>query len=297
MDTKEKLNFIVNPNAGCGKTTKAIGLIVDILKEKGIDYHIDYATTPELAREFSSALEAKGEKKIIIVGGDGTFSEVLNGVKNPSDLTFGFIPAGTGNDFAKTLGISKDPKKALEHVLNSKVTQFDYFQGRSRRALNTVSTGIDIAIIQKYNSYKKRSKLNYYRALLGAVFKFKFPCFRLKIDDTKDIPEKDYFVVSVCNGQYFGGGMKISPNSKPDDGKITLVSIHGMPRRKIFFRMLDVLKGKHIGKSYSEEYICDHITLNDNQLMTVNFDGELIPNEPFDIKVIKNGLNVFLDKQ
>lgn len=292
METNEKLNFIVNPNAGGGRTTKAINLISDILKEKNIDHHIDYAPTPGLAREFASALENQNKKNIIIVGGDGTFSEVLNGVKNPSSMVFGFIPAGTGNDFAKTLKISKDPKKALEIILKGQTMQIDYLQGRSRRAINTVSTGIDIAIIQKYNSYKKRNKLNYYKALLTTAFKYKFPSFKLNVDGD-DTQSKDYFVISVCNGQYFGGGMKISPNSSLNDGKMTAVCIHGMKKSKILTRVGGFLKGSHIGKHYVDEYFCNHINLDDNKLMTVNFDGELIENEPFNIKVIENGLTIF----
>jgi len=305
VNTKENFfNIIVNPNAGRGKTEKILTLVVDKFRQNNVKHNVNYANTPESAQQIAHDIEISGEKNIVIIGGDGTFSEVINGLVNPENFNFGLIPAGSGNDFAKTLGISRNPKIAIKHILNISTKTIDYLQGHTRRAINTASTGIDIAIMERYNSYKKRSKFNYYKALFRTIFKHKFSKYSIQTrnnprqDETKDIEEKEYFVIAACNGKYFGGGMKISPYSNINDGKINLICINGMRKRNIFFfRLFKFLKGKHINKPYVQEHICETATLNSGELTTVNYDGELVYNEPFDIKIIKDGLTIFFDQK
>jgi YegS/Rv2252/BmrU family lipid kinase len=295
--TKEKITFniIANPNAGGGKIERVLTQIKTALEQHEIQYTVSYAHTPELAREIAGELEAAGQKYVIAVGGDGTFSEVLNGFQNPSSVVLGLIPAGTGNDFLKTLGISSKPQEAIKHLLSLKTKQIDYIQGVNRRALNVVSTGIDIQIMRKYNAKKKRNKLNYYKALFSTIFRHKFCAYTIKTDAVEK-EAREYFIVAVGNGKYFGSGMKVCPNSVVDDGKLNLVGIHAMKRVKILFRLTKFLKGKHLKTKYAEEHICQTAQLNNGEPMTVNYDGELIDDEPFDVRIIAGGLNILLDE-
>lgn len=354
MSLKQKLNIIFNPNAGNGRSEKARKIIEQILQEKAITYEVFKSESEDKAKIILDGLLTNGQKNIIVIGGDGTFSAIVNSCNDPSQFVFGLIPSGTGNDFAKTLGISKNPKKALEHILSGKQCQVDYLQGTSRRAVNTVSAGIDIAIITKYESYNqqknKRTKGSYYKALLSTMFKYKCEKFFVQksdtinfdassfdnvkkqetitpVDDKNSQPnpnnqdnlsnpppysyteidsnqtnesngyqmvgDREYFCVAVCNGQYFGSGMKVSPHSKLDDGIIHLVCIHSLRRLKILTSMLQFLKGKHIKKSYCDEFLCQSVLVNKGEKMTVNYDGELKHNEPFCINIVKNGLNIF----
>jgi YegS/Rv2252/BmrU family lipid kinase len=296
VNTKDTFNIIANPNAGRrGRIERAIAQSIEAFDARGIPHTLQYAYTPELAREIAGKLEHSGEKFIVVIGGDGTISEVVNGLVDPSKVAIGLIPAGTGNDLAKTIKINKNPKRALEHIFSGIVKQFDYIQGATRRAVNTVSTGIDIEIIGRYNACKRRNKFNYYRALLTTVFRYKYSDHKIKTD-VAELGDSKYFVIAACNGQYFGGGMRVSPNSCARDGKINLVAINQMSRPKVLFRLVKFLTGKHIGKPYTIEHLTKTVKLNNAEPTTVDYDGELVQNEPFDLKVVTGGLNILYDE-
>lgn len=296
MSTKDIFNIIANPNAGRrGKIERVIAKVVETFQARNIPYTLQYANTPELAREIAGGLESAGEKFIIVIGGDGTLSEVVNGLAEPRNVNLGLIPAGTGNDFAKTLKITKDLKRNLEHIFSGVIKQFDYIQGATRRAVNTASTGIDIEIMQRYNASKRRNKLNYYRALFTTIFRYKAPSHKIKTD-VAELDERKHFVIAACNGQYFGGGMRVSPNSCPHDGRLNMVAIHDMSRSKILFRLLKFLSGKHINKPYTIEHLTKAVQLNDSAPTTVDYDGELVYNEPFDLQIVVGGLNILHDE-
>ena len=287
------LNFIVNPNAGRGKATRAMKKIAAYLDRQKLVHKIHFADTSEQARDIARGLERAGEDTIIAVGGDGTFSEVINGVRNLSGVTFGFIPAGTGNDLVKTLDLPCKPLLALKHILSDKTDTIDYLQGKCRRALNIVSTGFDVDVLKRFNASGIRNKLTYYHSLLKCILKFDYYKSDITLDG-KDPVRREFFLVAATNGRYFGSGMHISPNAGIQDGKINTIVINSMPKSRVFRAALRFIKGKHIHDDYVEEYLTDHIVLDTGKRMTLDFDGELIEDE-FDIKIVPNGLKIFFD--
>jgi len=292
MSEIKKLTFIANPNAGKCKAKKIVEKIVPILETNGVECDVFFAETAKEARLIAAQNEASGEKNIIVVGGDGTFGEVVTGVENPSELNFGFIPSGTGNDFAKAAGLPRNIEECASVILKGQTKKIDYLQGYSRRAINVASTGFDTEVIKAFNRYKRRNKKNYYRALFKTLFRVKHAKYYVEIDGQKSSEEKQCFIFAACNGSYIGGGMKISPYSKIDDGMINFVCINSMPRRKILFRLFGFLKGKHIDKSYTVQCLCEEVKLGEGMPVSICYDGELLE-EPFDVKIVKDGLNVF----
>ncbi|MBE5731246.1 MAG: diacylglycerol kinase family lipid kinase, partial [Clostridiales bacterium] len=111
------MDFIVNVKSGHGSGEKALTKITDYCNKNNIEYKVHITQEAGHATRLTSELVANGSKTIVAVGGDGTFSEVLNGMTSFDKTSLGFIPSGRGNDFAHALGLPLDPIKALEVII------------------------------------------------------------------------------------------------------------------------------------------------------------------------------------
>jgi len=307
--------FIAN-GAKKRRTRAAVKKIEEIMRERGLPYVIR-ATEKEghgiaLAREISEKIARESfeinahdvsEKNaggtfadvIIAVGGDGTFSEVVNGA-DVGKVPLGFIPAGTGNDFAKTAGFSLKPKEALEDILTGKTVQMDYILigdgEKLRRCLNVAGTGLDVDVLKLYARAKKKTKARYFWCLIKSLFGFKGYKVKMLLDGVET--EHDCFAAAVGNGQYFGGGMKVSPQSDIYDGQMDVVIVHMVKKSRIPKLLFKFMRGKHIGMDFCETHKCEKVSfVIDKPESLVNVDGELIEGLSFDAKIIAGGLTVF----
>ena len=186
----------------------------------------------ELAREL---VEEKGCTQILVLGGDGTLSEVINGIMR-ADLTpeqraqiqFGLMPRGTGNDFARHWGLNKDFKRSLDIFFQGHSKPIDvgcvtYWRNNiehHRYFINSLGFGIEPMVCrgaEQLKYYIGSHHINYFFALIWSLTKYKNPHLRLDVDG-KTVVEGKMFVTSIANGSYVGGGMKLNPNADPCDG-------------------------------------------------------------------------------
>ena len=155
------LNFIVNPKAG-GKNGKKILKVLPklekVLLERKITYVFHMTKCKGQATELTKSLINSGATDIIVVGGDGTLHEVINGFSNFEKVNMGIIPCGTGNDFANALNLPLDPLKALDVVLEGTPKFTDFMQMPTVRGINIIGTGIDVDVLRRYEALKKKSK-------------------------------------------------------------------------------------------------------------------------------------------
>lgn len=286
-------HFIVNPVAGSGKALDAMDKVSTFLKEQGIPFIVHETKMPGDGKTVAGSLNPTVEDVIIFVGGDGTLNECFKGIKDKKNTKIGIIPAGTGNDFCFSVSIGNDPIENMKRILNGTVHSVDYTQGLDGNiSLNTMSTGLDIDVIERYNKAKKKTSGTYTRALLKTLLCFKFKDFEITVDD-KQLSGK-YMLAAVCNGNKFGGGMMASPLSDVKDGKLNLVLIKKVCRLLIPFKLTAFLKGKHIGKKFTEHILCEKvkITGKDGALIASNYDGELVYNTPIDLHIVKGGMKL-----
>ena len=286
-------HFIVNLKAGKGKTQKAVEQIEEYMRANGVPYEIHASKYPGESIELARALSAAGGN-IVAVGGDGTFNEVLNGL-DTQKAVLGFIPAGVGNDFARAAGISQKPKEALQNILKGRVINADYInvgnREHMRRCLNVAGTGLDIDVLQRYNRKRRKTKLNYYLSLFRSLLTFKG--YQIEMTLNGETTSHNAFIAAAANGQYFGGGMKISPDSDIYDGKLDVILIHMTKRRKIPGMLLKFLKGRHLELPVTNTYKADSVKIKCLQNNFVNIDGELLGNLEFNAQVVQGGLKMF----
>lgn len=282
-------HFIINPNSRSGKGLQIWNLIQKELHRRNIS-HIPHLTTgirhaTEIAQELTST---KQPLNLVILGGDGTVNEVLWGLKNYDLITLGYIPTGSSNDLARSLGISKDPLEALDHILNP--GQFSYMdvgtltlQDYSSRSF-AVSCGIgfDAAVCKEaLNSRTKDflnslglGKLTYAAIALKQILSYKPSKGFLLLDDIKKIPLKHTYFISSHIHKYQGGGLMLCPDADSEDGLLDICVVDGLSKLKILIMLPSAFSGKHVHIKGVSIYRCKKAEISMNVSLPVHTDGE-----------------------
>lgn len=297
--------FIVNETARTGKGVAVWSKVKAILEEKQIDYHAvktaykGHAT--ELAEQISrKAKETGKEVNLVVLGGDGTLNEVINGIKDFSRVRIGLIPTGSGNDFARGVGQKASPELSLERVLASreerhldlgKVT----YEGGESPYLFAISSGIgmDAIVCKKAFTSKlktvlnrfKMGKLTYLLITIQTLATMKTgkvtvrtreyePDGNGKWDDGKSFFHKKLIFAAAMNLRAEGGGVPMSPKAEPDDGRLSLCFAHGVPKFLTYLVLPFLVAAKH------EKLPCFHLEnvsecrMELEKPMTLHADGE-----------------------
>ena len=289
-------NLIINPTAGKSKSLRALRKTEKYLRKKNFDYQVHFTKEIGHASALAKNLQEKGENNIIILGGDGTVFEVLNGLETLENVHIGIIPCGTGNDFAKTLGLPKNPAKAMDIILQQNTRRFDLLKVNDCYSLNVAGTGLDVDVLQTAAKNKIfKGKIKYVLALIKVLFKFDF--YPLTVTAEGQTFSDSFMLVSACNGQYFGGGIKVSPESSPEDGWIDLIMVSKIRKIKIPFLFLKFLKGKPIHDPAYRSLRCKSVSITSDKPMIVNTDGELHPDQPFQCSILEKAVQIFVEKK
>ncbi len=288
------LDFIVNPKAGTvkgKKLKKVLAKLEERLHEKNVPYTIHKTNYKGHAKTLTSNLITAGATDIIAIGGDGTLHEIINGFHNFENCNLGLIPCGTGNDFAATVGLPKDPVDALNVILLNQPKYTDYMQLPTARGMNVVGTGLDVSVLQRYEKLKKKTKFGYTMSLIRTVFGFKGVEFEVEVDgETKTFHS---FISAVCNGDRYGGGIKICPIAKADDGQLNFVSVdHVQGLFAIIKEFLRLKKGKILESPRATAFPVNKIKVVSKGEPIVNIDGELYENIPYEVEVVSNQLKM-----
>ena len=288
------LDFIVNPKAGTikgKKLKKVMRKLEERLIEKNVPYTIHKTNYKGHGKVLTENLITAGATDIIAIGGDGTLHEILNGFHSFDKCNLGLIPCGTGNDFAGICGLSKDPIEALEIILKNEPKFTDYMQLPTARGMNVAGTGLDVSVLQRYEKLKRKTKFAYTMCLIKTVFNFKGVEFDIEANgETKHFHS---FIAGVCNGDRFGGGIKICPAAQLDDGKINFVGVnHVKGIFAIIKEFLMLKKGKILESPNATAIVSDKIKVITKDPAIVNLDGELYEGIPFEVEVVSNTLKM-----
>lgn len=280
-----KYIFIINATAGRGKYKKLLPNIENVCKERNIEYEIKYITEDKTGSEI--AMEYKDEENIIyVVGGDGTLTKTLEGiVKTKNKL--GIIPSGSGNDTYKTIKMLPQGENLIDLA---KINE-TYF-------INVACTGVDAEVANNVDILKKTkiptSQL-YNASIVYTFFNYKFKRMKLHTK-IKDIDEK-YTILSICNGEYYGGGFNIAPKAQLTDGMLDIYYAEKMSKLKMIPLILRLKKGKHEGKRRVHKFRTDHVEINFDEDITFNIDGEKLTDNHFVIDILPNAITVYNDDE
>ena len=288
-----KVLFIVNPASAGGRTLARWNAIRPKVERAHFEFDVKLTKSRGygvmLAEE---AVESREYDVVVSVGGDGTANEIINGLmasqaSSEQRPLFTIFPSGTGSDSVRTLGISQDIDSFLRMVEThapkwidiGKVRFVSDTQKCSRYFLNACDVGMGAAVAQAVNSMnqdsaKKSGKSKYFRSILKQVFKFKPFDGTYVVGDQHD-ELRQTVIVAICNGMFFGGGVKVSPASKMDDGVLELVATDQISKWGLLGLVSKIYTGSHVGHPKIQFQRAKTFEIKLKQPQLLETDGEI----------------------
>ncbi len=286
------LNFIYNPNAGSGKAAKCYKTISAELKKRNIPHIFHNTCCKGHATQLANQITSAGYRDIVIMGGDGTIHETLNGIIDPSSVRLGIIPCGSGNDFAASSKIPSDPVSALDIILSDKSKYIDYMECSGVRGINIIGTGIDLEILKRCYKYKMlKGKLKYIISTISSLIKY--DCTQIEAITDNTASHHKFFIMCAANGKYFGGHIPIAPNAQISDGKLDFVLVNDMPGIKKAGALVKLLQNKILTLPETLFQSTSCVKAISNVPIDIEIDGEIYSNLKFNVSVIHNKLRLF----
>jgi len=305
----EKWLIIVNPNAGSKKGARDWTKICHFLSQEGFDYHCVFTEHRNHAIHLAEQYIVKGYRNLIVVGGDGTMNEVLNGIMNqtkvsPEEIILGMIPVGTGNDWCRTFGIPFDYKKAV-HILKTKkifvqdvgkVTYYKKNESIQRYFLNVAGMGYDALVAKKTNMLKERGKGNplaYIYFVFAGLFQYKFMEGVIEVDD-QIVFKGEIFSMNVGICKYNGGGMMQVPYAIPNDGFLDMMIIKKASKLIVLRHARKLYTGTLVNLPVVKTFRGKSIRIRSTGKIYLEADGESLDHTPFTFEIIPTVLKVIV---
>lgn len=241
--SNDAIVFVVNPKSANGATLRRFDRLRGRFAAALGAIEVRLTERPRHAVELTRDAIRAGARAVVAVGGDGTNNEVVNGFFDDAGAplgkaAFGFVCSGTGGDFRRTFDQSTDPLEALERLRRFQTRDIDVgrlrfvdHEGteRSWMYLNSGSLGLVGRVTEIANATSKAlgPQVTFLSAAVRGLFTYQPQRVRLHFDDDPIPVEDAFLLISVANGKFFGGGMKIAPDAAPDDGLLDCVMVRG----------------------------------------------------------------------
>jgi YegS/Rv2252/BmrU family lipid kinase len=285
--------LIANPTAGRGRVGKILPQIQNLFAQHGLEHHVALTREPGHAVELAREAANQGFETVVGVGGDGTMNEVLNGIMG-TEAKMGFIPAGTGNDFARTLGIPLNLEKAARVFKTGKTTAMDIGQDCQGYFSIILGLGFPSDVMHHVNTTKNmfRGPAAIFVSILQVVNKLRpYPVHIITDDEDFSATVMGIFIL---NTRFTGGGLQIAPQAKYDDGLLDVVVMHEMKKTNFLMTLPKAYQGKHLSNPACQLLRTTSIKVQTAEPMRKLFDGNVFGESPVDAKLLPAALQVWI---
>ncbi len=303
---------VINPRSAGGKTGRDASAIAKRLADVTGPLTVAMTAAPMDAARITSHALMEGYERVVAVGGDGTINEVVNGffqngIPINSEAEFALLNLGTGGDFRKTFDIAPGFDASLARIAEGRARRIDvgrlsFVSGDgktgTRHFANIASFGMSGDVVDRVNraTLVKRmaGQFAYTWGSLMSLLRFKAKPVRLKVDDVFD-EVVSVSTCAVCNGQYFGGGMRIAPDASPDDGLLDVILIGDAPRGDVMKAMNQLYTGQHVHNPNVKVFrgrtvIATPVEATAGEAVLIEADGELPGRLPAMFEVMPKAL-------
>ncbi len=310
MNSYNEWLVIVNPNAGTRKGQKDWKEIAAHLEKTNLKFDAYFTEKIGDATRISKENIEAGYRKIIVVGGDGTLNEVVNGIFSQksvptTDILLGIIPIGTGNDWGRMYGIPSDYKKAAEVIKAQHTTIQDagiakYSNGDieiTRYFINAAGMGFDAEVVRKTNIDKQHGKggfLIYLKNLLASLIGYHAQNLVIDVDGKQRTGSIFSLSVGIC--KFTGGGMMQAPDALPNDGLLDITIIRNISRLEVLRNIPRLFNGT-IGKNPKVELLQGKtVTVSGESKIFLEADGETLGHSPLHFSILPLSVNIIYAK-
>ncbi len=289
-----KVTVIVNPAAGGGRAVQEWKKAEQVLHGAGWTPEIRFTKARGHATQLAAEAVDGGSELVVAVGGDGTAHEVVNGLPIPGRAIFGLIPGGTGNDFAKTVGIPLDARAAAEVLVKGKPRVIDVGRVLDRYFLNVAGVGFDAEVARLVNSSPKAlpGPVAYVLGILRAILFYHAQETTLTMDDRTW--KGRALLAAVGNAKFYGGGMMMCPHALIDDGRFSVVVGGDLNVIEVLMVLPKLFKGEHLSHPKVTEFESVRIAVDGPARVPVHADGEVIGTLPAVFDLLPRALPVMV---
>jgi len=295
--------FVVNPVSGSGKTGRLWPELAERAAARGLRGETLLTERPGHASSLAEEAAANGARVVVVVGGDGTVNEVVNGLRRAGSdgVELAVFPRGTGDDFARTFGIPGDFDRALEIAAKGHPRTIDIGRARyvspggseeERYFVNFAGAGISGAIAKRGAATSRRlgARLAYFWATVAVFARWKSSEMSLEIDGKRRVDQ--LYEVIVANGAYVAGGMWMAPEASPDDGLFETVLIGDFTKAEFVATFPKIYRGKHVGHAKIEILRARTVSVDAKAPLPVVLDGEQPGMTPARFEIVPGALRV-----
>ena len=288
--------FVVNAAAGGGRAGRVRDRL--LARDPGLKRHtwLEGRDAADAEARLRRRLADPELRRIVVLGGDGTAHGVVDLLLSEGvaeRVAFGLLSAGTGSDFARTLGMPKRPEDALHRILNAKPRPIDAIgietdSGVRAHCLNIASAGLSGAVDQAVNASRVHG--SYLWTTVRAVLGYRATPCRVLVDGEEWI-DGPFFVVAMANGRYFGKGMHVAPGARIDDGLLDVVLIPPVPKWQLPVRLPQFLTGRHVRLPRVRTTRAKEVRIEPPaDFFPFDLDGETLTSEPATFRILPGAL-------
>ncbi|MCI9073031.1 MAG: diacylglycerol kinase family lipid kinase [Lachnospiraceae bacterium] len=290
---EKTFHFILNPVSRSGKGRKLWDTVIEpYLQAARVRYEAHFSREAgditRLSREITST-QSTELCHIVVLGGDGTIDEALQGISDLSRVALGYIPIGSGNDFTRDMPIPRDPLKALKRILEAdKTTAVDigtttYEDGSSHRFIVSSGIGFDAAVCEETNRSEMKGflnriglgKLTYLGIALKQLFASRAVSCQIRLDGGEPISIRKILFVAFMNHMYEGGGFKFAPRADYRDGLLDLCVVGDLSKALILLALPTAFMGRHYMFRGITAYRAHKVEIQTSAPLWVHTDGEV----------------------
>jgi YegS/Rv2252/BmrU family lipid kinase len=297
MEAMQTVDWQLILNPASGKSKQKRKAILESLKQLRIPFQEHTTSGPGEALRLVQEVIGQGHTKILACGGDGTVHEVINGIlgqtqRSASDVSLAYIPCGSANDWARTLGISEEPMQAVKAIKTGNYFRHDIGKVFAAGAAepfyfaNVLGIGFDAQVAHKANQHRKPGQRIHYRwQILRNLYGFQTPSIAITIDG-QDVYSGPAFSVAVGIGKYNGNGMTPCPDAVPDDGYFDVTVFTNPSKWDVLSKSGRLYSGDFFDLDFVRFFRGQSIYIESNQPVLVEADGESRGQLPIRIEVL-----------
>ncbi len=269
--------MILNPAAGGGAGRKATDAVAREFRRQGWTIALTETTGPGHATQLAAEAVKRGVPRVIAVGGDGTVHDVANGLlRAGGDAALGVIPLGSGNDFAKLVGLYRHSiPRAVARLVTAPSRLFDAGEVRGEHFVNSMGVGFGPAVVRLRNELPGlKGFLSYLVPVVRAFVRFRPP--RLEVRSAQWTETGYMMLVEVCNGTTAGGDYRFAPTANPADGWLDACVIRRVSLPRFLLALPRVMRGTHTQMREVALFQTRRLTIRCAETpLLLHLDGEL----------------------
>lgn len=288
-----KTFIIVNPIAGRGKAAVVWQQLQRQSAALLAGSTVMFTEYSGHARELAATAARAGFERIVSVGGDGTVHEIINGIAG-QPVRLVLVPAGTGNDLARTLSIPAQPVAALSLLAAGRPRPIDLGQVNGVYFMNVAGVGFDAEVVSDVNTghHFFGGSGAYIFSVLKTLFRYRPAAVDITIDGVTY--SSRIYIASVANGQYYGGGMRIAPQAVPDDGIFEICVVREVSKFEFLRVFPAVFQGRHINHPAVSILRGTEVKISSYTSLNVQADGEIVGKTPVTFTMRPQALTVLV---